>query len=221
MGKTFLAFPVHAQPAIFRIWQEAHCTVLSLWENEPVTNKESGALPTPLGNSLFEGCSDMYIQWPDYVTLLSQSSQHSGCWLPGAHLASGHLQSSWWCTLVGAYRDPNVMFGVHVRHKAALFQITKTFGSMSIRYRPHSKVLDRYLIDVNPRVFAVEDVIKISYSQSQLYDFNDPSCISMFGTDRHSCYSLDRHFDNHQCFLWWRTIQHDDLSVVYIAHRRW
>ena len=25
-GKTFPAFPAHAQPAILRIWQEAHCT---------------------------------------------------------------------------------------------------------------------------------------------------------------------------------------------------
>ena len=27
-GKTFPAFPAHAQPVFLRIWQEAHCTVL-------------------------------------------------------------------------------------------------------------------------------------------------------------------------------------------------
>ena len=29
-GKTFPAFPVHAQPVISRIWQEAHCTIIFL-----------------------------------------------------------------------------------------------------------------------------------------------------------------------------------------------
>ena len=34
-------------------------------------------------------------------------------------------------------------------------QIAKTLGSMSIRYRSDANVSDRYLIDVDPRVFAI------------------------------------------------------------------
>ena len=44
-------------------------------------------------------------------------------------------------------------------------QITKTPGSTSIRYRSDTKVSDRYLIDVDPRVFAIWD---IAYSKSFL-----------------------------------------------------
>ena len=36
-------------------------------------------------------------------------------------------------------------------------QITKTFRSMLIRYRCDAKVSDRYIIDVDPRVFSIWD----------------------------------------------------------------
>ena len=32
-----------------------------------------------------------------------------GCWWPGAYLAPGHLQPSWWHTLVGSYGIANVI----------------------------------------------------------------------------------------------------------------
>ena len=34
-GKTFPAFPAHAQPTILRIWQEAHCL---MWHSNPKTH---------------------------------------------------------------------------------------------------------------------------------------------------------------------------------------
>ena len=39
--------------------------------------------------------------------------------------------------------------------KSKLFEITKALGSMSIRYRSDTKVSDRYLIDVDLRVFTI------------------------------------------------------------------
>ena len=48
----------------------------------------------------------------------------------------------------------------HLPHHGIILlssQIAKTLGSMSIRYRSGTKVPDRYLIDVDPRVFAIWD----------------------------------------------------------------
>ena len=39
---------------------------------------------------------DIHVLWKVHVTLLSRSSQHVGCWWPGAYFAPGHRQPSWW-----------------------------------------------------------------------------------------------------------------------------
>ena len=38
-------------------------------------------------------------------------------------------------------------------------QIAKTLKSMSIRYQSHTFVPDQYLININPRVLAIRDVL--------------------------------------------------------------
>ena len=54
-GKTFPAFPAHAQPAILRIWQEVHITV-SLWVVIPIHKH-----PVPRESMNIQGYA---CQWP-------------------------------------------------------------------------------------------------------------------------------------------------------------
>ena len=44
VGKTFLAFPVHAQPSILRIWQEDH-GVIALPGSEVLCNMAAAKKP--------------------------------------------------------------------------------------------------------------------------------------------------------------------------------
>ena len=65
-GKTFLAFPAHAQPAILRIWQEAH----AMWKTRPrgLSSRYSGPrkpwsnpiIAGSLIDFLFSFCSQKY-----------------------------------------------------------------------------------------------------------------------------------------------------------------
>ena len=56
-------------------------------------------------------------------------------------------------------------------------QIARAIGSMSIRYRYDAKVSDRYLIDVDPMVFAIGDVdnwtkrLTLGIRQLQMYSY--------------------------------------------------
>ena len=65
-----------------------------------------------------------------------------------------------------------------IKHIIAISLIAKYIGSTSIRYRPEVKVSDRYLIDVDRRLFAIWD-----YS-------SDRTMISVFGRRHCICRPL-------------------------------
>ena len=65
-GKTFPAFPAHAQPAVIRIWKEAHYVTLLSWWGE-----STGDWWNPLTNVRdlsFSFCNVLLFTWTSYST---------------------------------------------------------------------------------------------------------------------------------------------------------
>ena len=63
---------------------------------------------------LFSGCKTIcllcnYAMW----IIIVCSRRSGGCWWPGAYLAPGHLQPSWWCMIVRLFKNaPTQLFPV-------------------------------------------------------------------------------------------------------------
>ena len=74
---------------------------LSLWEDELASNKETNRLMTSWTLSYGLIAVMQYVHNVAYANdgtciPLSLKSQHGSCWSPGAYLAPGHMQPSWW-----------------------------------------------------------------------------------------------------------------------------
>ena len=60
---------------------------------------------------------------------------------------------------------PSVVLPWHRDHHVTATQITKTLGSISIRYWSHAKMSDRCVMDIDPKVFAIRVQCQWSYTE--------------------------------------------------------
>ena len=87
------------------MWGRQYPMDVAIWgADEPTNDGGTDGLPTsrcPLNMFFFNGCNAILIAI--HMTPWLQWNQHGGCRCPGAYLAPGHLQLSWWRMPVHVY----------------------------------------------------------------------------------------------------------------------
>ena len=203
--KTFPAFPAHAQPAIFLIWQETH-------GNAPVLLARSETNPLLTGKSSWKGTSDVELQCFHFYQpkQVIEQKQSSSRWFERPHThCNGYIYMCvcyvFWVRWRSLKCSSHVPWSPSIRRQTITWANGLSFGNYKTKFGEISIWIDAFIVEksYNRRLLGkVGKLNKIVVKENTFWTFSNQQLLASHCTVQ---------------WLFWRYVyRYQWLSYCYI-----